>query len=309
MKQLMIAVFAVFIGSAGVVTDAEAKRLGGSKSIGMQRTPATTPAKPATPPQNAAAQPNSPAAAAKPGATPPAAQPSGWRKWAAPLAGLAAGLGIAALLSHLGVGAEFAGILLALLAAGAAFLLIRRFMGNKNAQQASPMQYAGAGAPFKPEQGGDNRPLVSSIGGGAAPLAAAAANEPANEPVSSLPAGFDAVGFARNAKVQFVRLQAANDAGNLDDIREFTTPEMFAEFKLDIDERRGAANQTDVVQLDADVLEVAEESGRYIASVRFQGLISEAKDQSPVPFNEVWHLTKPVSGNGGWVLAGIQQIS
>ncbi|MCX9156210.1 TIM44-like domain-containing protein [Niveibacterium sp. 24ML] len=305
MKQLMIAVFAVFIGSAGMVTDAEAKRLGGSKSIGMQRTPATTPAKPATPPQNAAAQPTSPAAAAKPGATPPAAQPSGWRKWAAPLAGLAAGLGIAALLSHLGVGAEFAGILLAVLAAGVAFMLIRRFMGNKSAPQAAPMQYAGAGAPFKPEQGGDNRPLVSTIGGGAAPLSAVPANEPAN----TLPAGFDAVGFARNAKVQFVRLQAANDAGNLDDIREFTTPEMFAEFKLDIDERRGAANQTDVVQLDADVLEVAEESGRYIASVRFHGLISEAKDESPVAFNEVWHLTKPVSGNGGWVLAGIQQIS
>lgn len=297
MKRLMIAVFAIFIGSAMVVADAEAKRLGGSRSIGMQRTPATAPARPATPPQTAP-QPAA-ANAAKPGATPPAAQPSGWRKWAGPLAGLAAGIGLASLLSHFGVGGEFAGILLAVLAAGVVFMLIRRFMASKAPQQASSMQYAGAGAPYNAQA---DRPVVTSMGGGAAPLAA----EPA---ANTLPAGFDADGFVRNAKVQFVRLQAANDAGNLDDIREFTTPEMFAEFKLDIDDRRGAANQTDVIQLDAEVLEVAEEGSRYIASVRFHGLLREEKDAPPTGFNEVWHLTKPVAGNGGWVLAGIQQVA
>ncbi|GAA5175406.1 TIM44-like domain-containing protein [Niveibacterium umoris] len=297
MKRLMIAVFAIFIGSAMVVADAEAKRLGGSRSIGMQRTPAAAPARPATPPQ-AAPQP-APASAAKPGMTPPAAQPSGWRKWAGPLAGLAAGIGLAALLSHFGVGADFAGILLAMLAAGVVFMLIRRFMAGKASQSTQSMQYAGAGAPYNAQS---DRPTVTAIGGGVAPQAAEAV-------ANTLPAGFDAEGFARNAKVQFVRLQAANDAGNLEDIREFTTPEMFAEFKLDIDERRGAANQTDVIQLDADVLEVVEEGSRYIASVRFHGLLREAKDAPPAGFNEVWHLTKPVAGNGGWVLAGIQQVA
>lgn len=290
MKRLMIAVFAIFIGSAMVVADAEAKRLGGSRSIGMQRTPATAPARPATAPQ-AAPQPASPTAAN------PAAQPSGWRKWAGPLAGLAAGIGLGALMSHFGLGGGFGGILLALLAAFVVYTLLRRLLSRGTPQTAN--QYAGAGAPYAAQT---DRPLVNAIGGGAAPLAAETAGK-------TLPAGFDAEGFARNAKVQFVRLQAANDAGNLDDIREFTTPEMFAEFKLDIDDRRGAANQTDVIQLDAEVLEVVEEGSRYVASVRFHGLLREEKDAPPAGFNEVWHLTKPLTGNGGWMLAGIQQVA
>ena len=112
----------------------------------------------------------------------------------------------------------------------------------------------------------------------------------------------------RNAKVNFIRLQAANDAGNLDDIREFTAPEMFAEIKMGIDERKGAKQTTDVVQLDAEVLDVTEEANRYIVSVHFNGLIREEDGAAAQPFAEVWHMTKPRDGSRGWVLAGIQQV-
>ena len=125
--------------------------------------------------------------------------------------------------------------------------------------------------------------------------------------VASIPANFDTEGFVRNAKVNFIRLQAANDAGNLDDIREFTSPEMFAEIKLGFGERHGAAQETDVAQLNAEVLDVTEESSRYIVSVRFTGLISENKAAAE-PFDEIWHMTKPIDGSRGWVLAGIQQV-
>ncbi len=50
------------------------------------------------------------------------------------------------------------------------------------------------------------------------------------------------MGFLRCAKLNFVRLQAANDAHNVDDLREFLAPELFAEVKLQMDER-GAAMQ------------------------------------------------------------------
>ena len=124
---------------------------------------------------------------------------------------------------------------------------------------------------------------------------------------SSIPADFDAEGFARTAKVNFIRLQAANDAGNLDDIREFTTPEMFAEIKLAIDERKGAAQETNVTDLSAQVIDVAEEGNRHVVSVHFSGYISE--DRSPVEsFSEIWHLVKPTDGSRGWVIAGIQQV-
>jgi predicted lipid-binding transport protein (Tim44 family) len=159
------------------------------------------------------------------------------------------------------------------------------------------MQYATAGAPA------DLSPAAPaykmSMPGGSS-IGANLAAKP------RIPADFDVVGFVRNAKVNFIRLQAANDAGNLEDIRQFTTPEMFAELKMDLSERGAAKQQTDVVNVDGDVLEVAEENGQYVVSVRFTGQIRE-DGSTPEAFDEIWHLTKPLQGAGGWILSGIQQ--
>ena len=127
-------------------------------------------------------------------------------------------------------------------------------------------------------------------------------------PTWGVPSDLDVAAFVRTAKVQFVRLQAAYDAADLNDLREFTTPEMYAELKLDVDERKGAANRTDVVTLDAQLLGVETTAVEHIASVRFTGMIREEADGEARPFDEVWNLVKPVSGAGGWVLAGIQQL-
>lgn len=125
----------------------------------------------------------------------------------------------------------------------------------------------------------------------------------------SIPAGFDAEGFLRQAKLNFVRLQAAHDAGDIEDIRNFTTPEVFAEIRLQLDEHGGTAQRTEVVALEAELLEVVEEFRQYIASVRFRGSIREQAGAAAEAFDEIWHLTKPVDGSRGWVIAGIQQVS
>ncbi|NTV97248.1 MAG: Tim44 domain-containing protein, partial [Thiobacillus sp.] len=125
---------------------------------------------------------------------------------------------------------------------------------------------------------------------------------------ASLPAGFDAEAFVRQAKLNFIRMQAASDAGNLDDLRDFTSPEMYAEIKLQLAERGAAPQRTEVMMLDAEVLECVEEASRLLVSVRFHGLIREEVDAAALDFDEVWHLTKPASGKGGWVVAGIQQM-
>lgn len=299
-KHWILALFVAVSGTALSVAEAEAKRLGGSKSMGMQRQVApTAPKAPAAAPQQAA--PNQAVKPATPAAQPAAAQ-SGWRKWMGPLAGLAAGIGLAALLSHFGLGGEFAGLLLAILAVVAVIFLLRRFMGNRGQASAREPAYAGG---VSPQQGPVAReafqaPSQSGVGTSSAPVEAAP---------SRIPADFDAAGFARQAKVNFVRLQAANDTCNLDDIREFTTPEMFAEIKLAIDERGCKLQKTDVIQLDAEVLEVTEEANRYVVSVRFNGLLREEADTAPQAFDEVWHLSKPADGSRGWALAGIQQLS
>lgn len=112
----------------------------------------------------------------------------------------------------------------------------------------------------------------------------------------------------RNAKTYFIRLQAAWDRADVNDIREFTTPEMFAELRMQLTERGAAPNATDVVQLDAQLLGIETMAFDYLATVRFQGLIKEAPDASAEPFAEIWNLSKPLNGSGGWVLAGIQQV-
>jgi predicted lipid-binding transport protein (Tim44 family) len=133
-----------------------------------------------------------------------------------------------------------------------------------------------------------------------AALPMGAATTPAN-----VPAGFDSAGFLRAAKLNFIKLQVANDSGRLDEIREFTTREMFDELRADI---QGAGQQTDVVALNADLLELATERDKHWASVRFSGTVRETPDTEPVGFEEVWNLVKPADGSSGWLLAGIQQM-
>ena len=187
MKFLSAVALVLSLGLAVGVSDAEAKRIGGGKSTGMQRQGTTEKAPTATPAQT----PGTPAAAAAPagaaaGATAAAAAPK--RSWMGPLAGIAAGLGLAALASHLGFGVELASMLM-----------------------------------------------------------------------------------------------------------------------MGLPERAGATQTTEVMTVEADVTDVAEDEQRYVVSVRFTGTLREDSAQT-TSFDEVWHLTKPRQGNGGWVLAGIQQV-
>lgn len=298
MKTLALFALALTIGLAVPVGNAEAKRLGGGGSVGMQRQmtpPAKAPA--------AAPAPTAPsnAAAAKPGAA--AAAPATGRSWMGPLAGLAAGLGLAALASHFGFGEQLASFMMMALLAFVVIAAVGFFMRKRAARQQPAL--AGAGVHGMPYAAGRVEPASptyeapQNVGaGGTASSGGAAAN---------IPADFDVPGFVRNAKVHYIRLQAANDTGNLDDIRAFTTPEMFAEIKMAISERGGARQETDVVVIEADVIEVVEEANRYIVSVRFTGQIREEGGPASA-VDEIWHLVKPVQGQGGWLLAGIQPL-
>ena len=291
MRKFMTLFFAMLFSLGLLATDADAGRLGGGRSMGKQRE-SVTHREAQRPPAAAAA----PAAAAQ---QPMQPQPSGARKWLGPLAGLAAGGLIASMLFGHGAGGALAGminvLMIALLVVGGVWLALRLF---RRQQPADRFATQGAGAPFTPRIA---EPLAAGGWSGAAPAAASVS-------APMVPAGFDVEGFVRHAKVNFVRLQTANDAGNLDDIRDFTTPEMFAEISLGIKERGGATQRTDVVTLDAELLEVVTDAGYHIASVRFSGMLREREGVPAEPFKEVWNLQKQVDGKSGWLLAGIQQL-
>lgn len=305
-------------------TLSEAKRLGGAKSSGMQRSAPdkSSQATPASP----AATPNTPAAAAAPtaGATAAAAAPK--RSWMGPLAGLAAGLGLAALFSHFGMGeglANFVMIALLVLAAVVVIRLVMRRFGGGGAPLAMAGAGAGAASPaaaarpapprFVDERPGMQRDALAPVIGsalqpplatpGLAPAVAAATSVAA----PSLPAGFDSEAFERLAKMIFIRLQAANDSADLNDLRNFTTPELFASLRLDLQDRGDAKQHTDVVKVDAKLIDFAEEAERQIVSVRFTGSMIEEAGADATPFDEVWHLVKPLDDSRNWAIAGIQQ--
>lgn len=270
------------LGLSLVVEDADAaRRLGGGTSIGRQRQITPTP-KPAAP-------------SAAPAA--PAQQPSGMSKWLGPLAGLALGAGLASLFMNNGFAGALGGILLVMLIAAAAMFAWRML---RRKSQSGPMQYAGAQAQGTSASGPPN--ISTMFGGGAtAPAPAPAAT------VNRFPPGFDAEQFARHAKLNFMQLQAANDRHDLSTMRDFMTPELYAAIEAQVAAAGNAPQETAVVKLDAEVLEVVTEGEAYIASVRFSGAIREAADALPESFSEVWHLEKPINGDTGWLISGIQQ--
>ncbi|HQO29916.1 MAG TPA: Tim44-like domain-containing protein, partial [Accumulibacter sp.] len=282
-------------GLSAISGDAEAaKRFGGGQSAGMQRQSVAPQKSPAAAPTHAAPT----AGAAASGAA--AAAPK--RSWMGPLAGLAAGIGLAALASHFGFGEELASMMMfALIAmlvlAVIGFMLRRRAAANPMA--GNNLRYASATADNAP---GQRSPVDMALPASRSTPAADVSTQ------GNIPADFDRAAFERNAKVNFIRLQAANDAGNLDDLREFTTPEMFAEIKMNLADRSGTKQQTDVVSIEATVLDVSEENNRYIVSVHFNGLIREEQNAPAEPVDEIWHMVKPRTGQGGWIVAGIQQV-
>lgn len=292
MKRFFVAVCVLALGAALTIDSAEAARLGGGRSFGAQRSaPMQRQAQPAAPAQQSTAKPAQPA--------PAAPAPATGNRWLGPIAGLAAGLGLGWLLGQGGfggMGGMIGSVMMMLLVAFAVMALFR-FFSRRSAGSAPPMQYAGLGSETVAAPPPSQMPTAE------------AGSQPdfRSQFQPQIPAGFDAEGFLKQAKLNFVRLQEANDRGNVDALREITTEDMFASLKVDLLERAGQPQQTDVVALTASLLEVVTEGNLHWASVRFSGSIRETPNTAPVDFEEVWHLQKPADGKTGWLLAGIQQ--
>ena len=295
MNKFLVTLVTVISLFALVTPDADARRMGGSRSIGKQSSNVTSQKAPAqATPATAGAAAATPAAAAKP------ASP-----WKGMLGGALLGLGLGALLSSMGFGAGMANIISILLMAGIGFavvMLLMRLFRQKSSSTSTmksayvgPMDYSAT-----PEIGSRIGNAQPSFGGGSGYDITAATWE--------IPADFDVAQFERTAQMQFIRLQAAWDKADINDIREFTTPEMYAEVKLQIQERGETPSVTDVMTVNAKLLGIETQDANYLASVRFVGTMKEDVDAPTISFDEVWNLSKPMAGSGGWLLAGIQQV-
>ena len=296
MKTFIVTLLTLMVAGAMLVSEpADAKRFGGGKSFGRQY---STPAKPVQPRQ---AQP--PARQAAPGAQ---QRPGGASRWLGPLAGLAAG----GLLASLFFGDAFQGfqimdfLIIALLIFGGVMLF--KMMRQKGAGGTRP---AHAGAGPMPHGGvGYGRNDAGGPFGGAG-FGGMAGTGTAQQGADDAPTWFDAAGFVEGAKTHFIRLQAAWDRSDFADIRDYTSPQMYAELKRERESLGDAPNDTEVVRLDAELLGVQRDGDQAVASVRFSGLIREEASGAANPMDEVWHVAhRWDSPDGDWVIVGIQQV-
>ena len=284
MKRFLMLLVMALTCLALLSTAAEAKRFGGGSSFGKSR---SMPSQQYNRPANAA-----PASAPAPAST--------GNKWMGPLAGLAVGAGLATMFSGGGMGGMGGGmssILMLLMLAGVVMFLIAKFKKSQQATQPN-MQYAGGGAAYNTQDTMQQPVPQPNYGSGIA--SSYSGNIPQDFPVDS---------FLRNAKMSFIRLQAANDSKDLNDVREYTTPEVFAEISMQMQERGNTIQKTEVITINAQLLEVANDGDYTIASVRFTGQLSENKS-SPENVDEIWHIQKNrQNANAAWLLAGIQQAN
>ncbi|TEA78302.1 Tim44 domain-containing protein [Allopusillimonas ginsengisoli] len=313
----LLAMFVLAIAAGAMLAapfDAEARRMGGGKSFGRQSSnitqqrQAVTPPAASTTPRTAAPA----AGAATAGAAKAATARSGMSRWLGPIAGIAAGLGIAALLSSLGLSGAFLEFMSSLLLIGlvvfAVIFLVRKLRGGA----ARPALQTGGASPMR-RQAEPAQPTWQRqhAGPAAAPAAASVGVAPAAVPAPPvdkswfIPGDFDTASFLANAKSRFIEIQAVWDSGDIEKLREFMTDDLVAEVKPEILQRAGA-NVTEVVLLNAELLGIEAVSGGHLASVRYSGMLREAPDTEAFRFEEVWNLYK--ADDAGWLLAGIQQI-
>lgn len=209
-----------------------------------------------------------------------------------------------------------------LLAAAVAFFIFRKMGAKKKlaSNPYAPNSGAGNAAPFgqTPPRGGDNTNIFGQNVGGSAPTnnapfgSAPVNNAPFGAAYTNsgnqLPDGTEPAAFLRVARQRFNHIQSMNTASNISEIKRYLTPDLYQSMYNDI-----MANQDqDVAEfsnLNAMVVDSTNENGQYVVSVRFTGTVSEDLNSLPQPFAEIWHFVKPAGSNQDWLVAGIQQES
>lgn len=289
-SRLFVVLFITFFTFGLLLQDAEARRFGGGRSFGYSRSYNNYSQSMPSQNFNAYSRSQNQYGMQRPS--------SGFSRWTGPLLGLVAGGLLGALLMNHGLGT---GLLTWLLLGGAVIMLIQYL---KNRSQPKPAYKTNfyESTSFARDTA---EPFMRNS------HASTSSYQPSN---NVYPIGFDAPSFLREAKANFLRLQAAYDAKNLNDLREFTSPEVYAEIQLQLQERGNAINHTQVLQLEANLLAVEPtmqmvagiEMETYLASVKFTALMQEEQNQAATDVIEIWHFKKEI-GSQRWIVAGLQQ--
>jgi predicted lipid-binding transport protein (Tim44 family) len=327
-KWIVMAVIGVIAASFTFEAEAQ-RRLGGARNLGKQSAPVQRQAQPPQQaPQQQTPQQTAPQAGQKAPAAAPAAAGAAARSaspWRGALMGLAAGLGIAALASWLGLGEAFASLLTVLLIGLAIAVVVGFVLRRMRGPQPAPGYSYGNPGSVEPRNvplGYDAQPAPQPLQRNAAVEQSAAAARPGSAmaefmrketPVATsegpwgIPAGFDVDSFLQHARGYFGKLQDAWDSGDLTALADFTKHELFTALTHELRAQPRDGSRSEVTALDASLLGIESNAVEHLASVRFTGALKRNGEEEK--FDEVWNLSKPTDGRSGWLLAGIQQLS
>lgn len=290
----------------GGMSDADAKRFGGGSSFGSRpsysapyQRSATPPARPANQQQQTATQ--------NPAANPVRNNRSG-------LMGILGGLALGGLLGSIFAGGGFNGInfMDILVFGGIAFLLYKLFAAKKAGSAQQPAYHRTADNNYQQppsSQAGRAGFNTDILFGNNRDAASESHHQSAQFNTSAIPADFDQQAFLAGAKIAFINLQKAWDDRDFAEIRGLTTDKVFADIQDQL-KASNTENRTEVLKLEAELLEVREVGSELEATVLFDTIMREDSSAHAEQVREVWHFVKPkVSIQPKWYLDGIQQLA
>jgi predicted lipid-binding transport protein (Tim44 family) len=308
--SVLLSLFLVFAG----LDDAEARRFGGGGNFGGRSSYSA--------PYQRSAQPSRPGnQQQQAGRSSPAANPGFANRG---LMGMLGGLAIGGLLGSLFMGGGFHGFnfLDMLVLGGIAFMLYKMFAARSRAAQPPPVYNRTSDNASKGNnyQYSDQNPQSSSTGFNTDLLfeknkpsgninEQGLQNQDADFNEAVVPKGFDEQSFLNGAKIAYKNLQKAWDARDLAEIRGLTTDKVFAEIQDQIN-ASAEENHTDLLKVEAELLEVREIGNEIEAVVLFDSVMREDRNAQAGQVREVWHFVKPNNPNQTkWLLDGIQQLA
>ncbi len=290
--------------SVGGMSDADAKRFGGGSSFGGRSSYSMPYKRSAIPPSRSVSQQQ--AAAQNQAARQGMANRGG-------LMGMLGGLALGGLLGALFFGGAFEHInFMDILVFGVIALLLYKLFAAKAGAAQRPV-YDRTASNYKEPQ-----PLQGNPAGFNTDVLfdknkkqSTDQNFPGDAGFNSslaVPEGFDSQAFLSGAKIAYTTLQKAWDNRDLAEIRALTTDKVFAEIQEQL-KASAAENHTDILKLDAELLEIREIGSELEAVVLFDTIMREDISAQTEQVREVWHFVKPkISVQPKWLLDGIQQL-
>lgn len=292
LKAFNIFLISIFFGVSFslAVDSAEARRMGFGRSIGKPPPIKRQVAPPTQAPKKAVDK--------TPANTSNAVPNKSRGGFMGPIAGLAAGLGLAALASYMGIGEELMSFLLILLAGIAIFFIVRLVLRNMQSQPS----LVGASSSFNRsniESSTPKKPVMGST---------SSSQNTQKETISQ----DEIKSFLENSKKQFIEIQKIWDSRNIDNLKSFCTDDLILELSRQINERTNLSEKTSITELNASwqgMNTYFSKDGHEVDEVYvlFSGMVRENDNSVSKEFSEIWTLQRLKSTNDGWLIAGITQ--